>query len=383
MQRRTIFAAAAAVALPAWVKRAGAQQEKSLAPGKEIVIGQSIVLSGPLGLGLKDFVAGADLAFNAANASGGVNGRKIRFIYLDDELKPDKTVANLKTLLDQMNAFAFFGANGTANVAAAIPILQESNAPMIGSYAASDSVRQKSVGLAYFVRAGYGREAEHHVQHLTSIGITRIALAYLANAGGEEVLTTMRAAVKARIPNSDLAETVAVKLDGSNAVEAGKLLARSNAQAVVMYMGGVPVIEMIKSLVDAGGNQTFYGMSFVGGDVIARALGKRLRTGLAVSQVVPYPWSESDPIARDFRTRIAKTSIAASYYSYEGYLNALVLLEALRRTGPNLTRSKLHQVMQAFKGKVGGLDLDFTSRSTSGSRLVEMVHVREDGRYIR
>src|ERR1700756_578435 len=192
MHRRTLFAAAAAVALPGWMKRTEAAQQE-VPPGKDIVIGQSAVLSGPLGPVMKGFNAGAEMAFEVANAKGGVFGRKIKYIYLDDELKPDKTAANLNTLLNQMDAFAFFGAVGTGNIAAATPILQESNAPMIGSYAAADSVREKAVGAVYFVRAGDGREAEHHVKHLTSIGITRIAMAHLANPGGEEVLAAVRA----------------------------------------------------------------------------------------------------------------------------------------------------------------------------------------------
>jgi branched-chain amino acid transport system substrate-binding protein len=381
MHRRTLFAAAAAVALPGWVKRTEAAQGDVGA--KEIVIGQSAVFSGPLAPVMKGFSAGAEMAFEAANAKGGVHGRKIRFVYLDDELKPDKTVANLKTMLNEMNAFAFFGAIGTGNIAAATPILQESNAPMIGSYAAADSVREKAVRAVYFVRAGYGREAEHHVQHLTSIGINRIALAHLANPGGEEVLGAVRRAIKAKDPSADVAEAVAVKLDGTNAAEAGQVLARSKAQAVVMFMAGTPVIEMIKSLQDAGGKQIFYGMSTVAGDVVAKSLGDRLRSGLAVSQVVPYPWSESDSAAREFRQRSLKANLPVSYYTYEGYLNAMVLLEGLRRAGKSPTRAGLHQVMQSFKGKVGGMDLDFTNGATAGSRLVEMVHVRGDGRYVR
>lgn len=381
MQRRTLVTAAAAIALPAWVKRVEAAQGEVGA--KEIVIGQSAVLSGPLGPVLKGFAAGAEMAFEAANARGGVYGRKIKYIYLDDELKPDRTVANLKTLLNEHNAFAFFGAIGTGNIAAAIPILQETNAPIIGSYGAADSVRAKAAGAVYFVRAGYGREAEHHVQHLTSIGINRIAMAHLAVPGGEEVLAAVRAAIKAKDPGGDLAEVVAVKQDGSNAAEAGNTLARSKAQAVVMFLAGTPVVEMIKSVRDGGGNQIFYGMSTVAGDVVMKALGDRLRSGLAVSQVVPYPWSESDPVAREFRQRSAKSDLPVSYYTYEGYLNGLVLLEALRRAGKSPTRASLHAVMDSFKGKVGGIDLDFTNGSPAGSKLVEMVHVRGDGRYVR
>ena len=84
-----------------------------------MVIGQSAVLSGPLGFAMKGFNSGAQLAFDALNAQGGVHGRHIRYISLDDELKPDKTVANYKALLAEHHVFGFFGGVGSANVAAA------------------------------------------------------------------------------------------------------------------------------------------------------------------------------------------------------------------------------------------------------------------------
>ncbi len=65
----------------------------------EILLGQSAVLSGPLGPAMQGFNAGAKLAFENANDKGGIAGRKVRLISLDDELKPERTVANYKTLL--------------------------------------------------------------------------------------------------------------------------------------------------------------------------------------------------------------------------------------------------------------------------------------------
>jgi branched-chain amino acid transport system substrate-binding protein len=139
---------------------------------------------------------------------------------------------------------------------------------------------------------------------------------------------------------------------------------------------------MIKTAQQRGANPLFYGMSSVAGEQVAKALGQRLR-GLAVSQVVPYPWNDADPTSREFRQLSATANAAVNYYSYEGYLNALVLIEALRRTGRSLTRANLHSTMRAFKGRVGNLDLDFTSGGPTGSRYVDLVYVTPDSRFIR
>ena len=380
MRRRNLIGAAATLAAPFLTSRAFS--DEAGVSERDVLIGQSAVLSGPLGFAMKGFNFGAQLAFEQINAQGGVHGRKIRLVSLDDELRPDKTVLNYKKLLAEQRVLAFFGGVGSANVAAATPVLQESNAPLIGSYALSDSARAKAAGAAYFVRAGYGREAERHVQHLTSLGIERIAVAHLAVRGGEEVLEAVRTAIKAKDPSRDVVQAIPVKTDGSNAVDAGRAIAAGTAQAVIMFLSGPPVAEVIKTARELGANPLFYGMSSVAGEQVAGALGKRLQ-GLAISQVVPFPWNDADPTAR----RMAQLSTAAgasvSYYSFEGYINGLLMIEALRRAGRGVTRSTLHSTMRGLKERVGGMDLDFTAGGHTGSRFVEMVYVTADARFVR
>jgi len=379
MRRRDLLAAAVPAAVFGLTRNAYSAQ--SGVGESEVLLGQSAVLSGPLGVAVKAFNAGAQLAFEQVNARGGVAGRKIRVLSLDDALKPDLAVANYKKLLVEQNVFAFFGGVGSGTIAAVTPILRESNAPLIGNYALSDGVREMANGVAYFVRASYGREAEKLVQHLATLGITRIAVAHLANPGGTEVLSLVRAAATAQGRFQPLV-SAAVNNDGSNVTEAGKKLAAALPQAVIMFVSGPPVAELMKTMWAAGSSPMFYGMSVVAGDQVAKTLGERMR-GLAISQVMPYPWSDADATASGFRERCAAARIAADYYSYEGYINASVLIEALRRTGRNLTREALHSTMRSLKTTIGSIDVDFTNSRSTGSRFVDLVHVSPEGRFRR
>lgn len=380
MRRRALIATAASVSMPALLSRAFAADAG--VGDREIIIGQSAVLSGEVGGPLLGFKMGASLAFQWVNDRGGVHGRQIRYISLDDELNPDKTLANYKALLTEHHAFAFFGGVGSVNIAAVTPLLRETNVPLIGSYGLGDSVREKAAGAAYFVRAGYGREAERLVEHLASIGITRISVAHFAFPGGFDVLSAVRAAIKERNPASDVVQSVAVKPDGSDVAAAGITLAKGNAQAVIMFLSGSLVASLIQTMQGIGANPSFYGISLVAGELVAKTVGPRLR-GLAVSQVVPYPWSASDAPVREYRGRCAAHKVPVNYYTYEGYINGLVLIEALRRAGRSPTRAGLHAAMRGLKSRIGGLDLDFTTGSPTGSRFVELVHVTADGRFVR
>ena len=380
MERRR-FLAAGAVAGGAALGGSHTWAQPGGVSDTEIVLGQTGILNGPLGAPIRVVLAGAQLAFDAINAQGGVSGRRIRMVSLDDDLLPDKAVANYSTLLSQHQAFAFFCCVGSGTTAAAASVLAQSGAPMVAGYAVSDSARTKVGGAAYFVRSTFAREAQALVQHLSTIGVSRIAFAALDNPGGAEVIQLGEAALATRQLKSVAA--VSVKGDASDAAAAGKTLADSKAQAVIMYLGGSVGGEVMKGCAAAGGQSTmFYGMSIVPGDLTAKLVGKQT-SGLAISQVVPYPWSESDVQTRDYRARAERSQVPVGYLSFEGYVNALVMVEALRRAGRELTRARLHAVLKTLRLRVAGMDVDFTGAGNTGSRFIELVRVTPEGRFLR
>ena len=376
MQRRSLIAAAAGIAAPAFLSLARAETGVG---GEEIVFGHTGVLTGPLGAPVKAMLAGAELAFADSRAAGGVHGRSIKLVSLDDELQPPKAVANYEKLLAD-GVFAFFGCVGSGTTAAGAAVLARSGAPLIGAYAVADSAREKARGSAYVVRASTGREAQVLVQHLTTIGVTQIAVAHLDNPGGQEALMLVEQALAAM--KLKTRASAAVKGDASNAGEVAKLLAAAQPQAIVMYLGGALGGELMKAGWALGSHPMYYGMSIVPGELTAKVAGERAR-GLAISQVVPYPWGEIDPVARGYRRLADAAKVPVGYYTWEGYLNGLVLLEALKRTGRDLSRAKLHATMRALKVRLAGMDIDFTGGGPTGSRFVELVQVTEGGRFVR
>ncbi|MEP7295431.1 MAG: ABC transporter substrate-binding protein [Burkholderiales bacterium] len=237
--------------------------------------------------------------------------------------------------------------------------------------------RSTRCSAAYFVRASYGREAERLVELLGVIGMSRVAVAHLDNPGGKEVLASVRAAMQAKSAGADVVAFAAVKNDGSNAAEAGKTLAAAKPQAVIMFLAGPPTVELIKTMTADGSAPSFYGLSSV-----AKALGDKMPS-LSVAQVVHYPWGEADSVAHSFRDQCAAAKAVVSYAAFEGWVNAHAMMEGLRRSGANPTRESLHAAMRSMKARVAGLELDYTGNSSTGSRFVELVHVRPNGTYLR
>jgi branched-chain amino acid transport system substrate-binding protein len=350
------------------------------AEANEIVLGQSAVITGPLGVPIRALISGAQMAFDAVNAAGGVYGRKIKLVTLDDELAPPKAVANYKKLLEEQQALALFGCVGSGTTAAAAKVLQDNGAASVGGYAVADSARQKAGNAGFFVRASTGREAEVLLRQLTTIGIDKIAVAHIDVPGGVEALNLVAQAMETHKLKPVAA--AAIKPDGSNAADAGRALAKSQPQAVIMYLSGRQPADLMPAMREAGANPVFYGMSIVSGEVVAKVLGDKSR-GLAVAQVMPYPWSQSDTDIGAYQKALATAKLEPNYYSLEGWINAQVMIEALKRTGRELTRGKLLATLRAMKMRVAGLELDFTSGSIAASRFVELVQVRHDGRFVR
>jgi ABC-type branched-subunit amino acid transport system substrate-binding protein len=345
----------------------------------DIVLGQSAVITGPLGGPIRAMISGAQLSFDAVNAQGGVYGRKVRLVTIDDELAPPKAVANYKKLLDE-GVVAMFGCVGSGTTAAAGKLLVDHGCASIGGYAIADSAREKTGGNGFFIRASMGREAEVLVRQLTTIGITRFAVAHMDNPGGQEALALVTKALQTH--QLQPVGAGAVKGDSSNATQVGRELAAGQPQAVIMYLSGRQPADLMPAMRTAGSDPMFYGMSIVSGEVVAKVLGNQAR-GLAIAQVVPYPWAQADPDLQTYQRALQQTKSEPNYYSFEGWLNAQVMVEALKRAGRDLSRARLLAVMRSLKTRLAGVDLDFTTGSIAASRFVELVQVRFDGKFVR
>lgn len=346
----------------------------------EVVLGQSAIISGPLGVPIRALNAGAQMAFDAVNAQGGVNGRKIRVVTLDDELAPPNAIANYKKLLEEHGVVAMFGCVGSGTTAAAAKLLQEHGCASVGGFAVADSAREKARNHAFFVRASTGREADVLVRQLDTIGIKRIAVAHMDNPGGAEALALVTKALES-VQGKPVAAG-AVKGDGSNAAQIGRDLAAAQPQAVIMYLSGRQPADLIPAMRAVGASPMFYGMSIVSGELVAKTLGEQAR-GLAIAQVVPYPWGSVDPEVQTYQRALQQGKAEPSYYSFEGWINAQVMIEGLRRVGRDLTRARLLAAMRSLKMRLASIEVDFTAGGIAGSRFVELVQVRFDGKYVR
>jgi ABC-type branched-subunit amino acid transport system substrate-binding protein len=372
MKRRTalkqLAAAGACIALPIH-----AQIERRL------VLGQSAAFSGPAAqLGIQ-MNRGAKLYFDAVNAAGGIHGSVIELRTLDDQYEPDKCRANTEAFVRD-DVFALFGYVGTTTSLAAVPIANQSKVPFFGPFTGAEALRDPFSRYVFHVRASYYDETAAIVRQLTTLGLKRIAVFRQNDSYGQAGLDGVVRALKQR----DL-EPVAVGLVERNTVDvaaAVQAIVAKSPDAVIQISAYKSCAAFIREAKKAGFSGTFYNVSFVGTQALAEELG-RDALGVVVSQVMPFPFSAKQPIAREYLAAVQRAGAdnKPNYSSMEGYVAAKVFAEGLRRAGKGPTRDSLItglESMQSFD--MGGFLVSYGSRDHVASQYVDLAMLTDYGR---
>ena len=348
-----------------------------------ILIGQSVSLSGPTGSLGRELQAGALAYFNYVNKQGGVFGRTIVLKTLDDAYEVDKTVANVKTLIEKDGVFALFGLRGTAHTNAAAKIFTPAHVPLFGTFSGAQSLREPFNRYIFHVRSSYSDETDTIFRQLSELKLNRIGLFYQNDGYGKEGKAAAEVSVKKY--NLAISALGTVEPNSSDVKSAVTTIARIQPQAIVMYASYKASAEFVRGLRKAELYPQFMNLSIVGTTALAKELGNDAR-GIGVSQVVPFPWNTGIPIVKEYQT-VMKAETGKSEYSFltlESYLAARILVEGLRRAGRDLTREKLIAALETIHDvNFGGFHAGFSQTDHAASKFVELTVIGKDGQILR
>ena len=345
-----------------------------------IVFGQSAALEGPaaaLGLGMRN---GILAAFNEANTAGGVNGRRLELVSRDDGYEPDKAIENTSRLIKEDQVFALIGEVGTPTSKAAQPIATESRVPFIGAFTGAGFLRDPSLGNVINVRASYDQETETWIEHLTTdLGISRVALLYQDDSFGLAGRSGVVAALEKRslklvAEGTYMRNTTAVK-------KALLAIRKAKPQAVGMIGTYTACAEFIRLARRIGVDAAFVNISFVGANALARDLGKE-GEGVVISQVVPFPKDASIPLVARYQKALkaAEPEAEFDFVSLEGYMVGRLVVEALHRLSPPVTRAGMLAVIKEGSAfDLGGITLSYSPSNNQGTDRVFLTKIQTDG----
>jgi ABC-type branched-subunit amino acid transport system substrate-binding protein len=315
---------------------------------------------------------GAKLYFDAVNAAGGIHGAQIELRTMDDMYESDKCKANTEALIKD-EVFALFGYVGTPTSVAALPVINQAKIPFFGPFTGAEALRDPFSRNVFHVRASYYDETAAIVKQLTTLGLKKIAVFRQNDNYGQAGLDGVVRALK---PHN--LEPVAIGLVERNTVAvagAVQAIVPKNPDAIVQISAYKSCAAFIREARKAGFGGTFYNVSFVGTQALADELGADAR-GVAVSQVMPFPFQPKSPIAREFLAAVQRggADYKANYSSIEGYVAAKVFTEGLRRAGKGATRESLIAGLESIQGvDIGGLMVNYGPRSHVAGRFVDLT----------
>lgn len=349
----------------------------------QVLIGTSLPLTGILAGAGADHLAGVNAAFKGANARGGVNGRELKLQVLDDAYAPARTADNVAKLLGDDGSFALLSCIGTGNVAAILPQVERAAVPLVGPVTGAASLRQQPLKHVFHVRASYRDETQRILQQMLSWGIAGIAVVYLNNAFGQEVLKDAEAAFAAR--NVRSAGRFALAPDGSNGAALAAQVAEARPGAVFLATTGTANTAFLLPFRKLSAASLMVGLSV---SVISSEMNKLgpASKGLALTQVLPDASSTRTAAARSFQAamRAAGTEALVGSFAFEGWVNAQVLIEGLRRTGADLRRDRLRSALAGMQRlDLGDFSLGYGGQAPFvASQFIDLAVLGADGRRV-
>ncbi len=376
MNRRQLVRSAAAACIAGVATAARPQSAK-------IVLGQSAPFSGPASALGEQFRKGALLQFDRVNAHGGMGGRNIELQSLDDGYEPDRCAANTRKHIEG-GVTALFGYIGTPTSLAALPLAVNAKLPFIAPFTGAQALREPFHRQSFHLRASYYDETAEIVKQLIAVGIHRIGVFYQNDSYGKAGLEGVTRALKPQnLAPTGLGTVERNTVDIDAAV---KTILAEKPDAIVQISAYRACAAFIRAARKAGFGGTFYNVSFVGTQALARELGVDAR-GVVVSQVMPFPFTALTPLSSEYLAagRNAEgEKFDPNYSSMEGFVAAKMFVEAARRAGNHLSPEGLVGALESMHDfNLGGFFVDFNATKHTGSKFVELTILQEDGRVRR
>lgn len=336
---------------------------------KEILIGSCAALEGPSNFLGRETVIGAQTYFQMVNEEGGVHGRKLRLISHDDSYDPAKAQACWDKLISE-NVFAMGFFVGTPTAVKYVPLAESAKIPVVGLFTGAQTLYTPLRHWVINVRASYGDETQEQVTGLwDTLHFRKIAVIYPEDAFGQAVLLGVQNALQKQ--GSAPVATASYQRQTAQVGPAIDKVRAANPDAVVVVGPSNTVAPILKQSHGKGWTPLFLTVSFVGTDELIQDAGSDAE-GVVITQVVPPYYLTDFKTVALYRRMLQKYSPSArpNFVSLEGFVDAMVLVEGLKKAGKELTREGLIQAIESIHDLDAGLGpqlkLDYSARDHKG-----------------
>ncbi len=334
-----------------------------------ITIGQTTALTGPSSVLALPFQQGAKLFFDRINANGGINGRSLNLVSLDDAGNPNASKMNAQKLL-KSGVLVMFGSYGSPQTIAISEVAKDTDAIVFAPMAAADELQGANYPNVYTMRPGYSEEALAIVRHAETLGMRKLGIVYGNDA---ESLSAVDAAERT--------------MHGSGANLVGKAnlntldrVLASKPESLLVVGTPLEAGKAVRDIRAKNFRGPIYGFSNTGESLLAEQLGAA-GAGVILARVTPRSDNARSVVVRELiqdaqAAKLPKPNV----YMLEGYIAARTLVEVLRKAGRDPNRAKVKKALEAMtEWDMGGFRVSFDGGRV-GSKLVELSLIDSSGK---
>ena len=348
------------------------------ANAQDLIIGMTSGFTGDGAINVHENRLGAQLAISEFNAMGGLRGRRMRLMTMDDKLNPAQAATNAATLITQHHAVALLLSRGTACTQALLPVLAQHQVAMVGPSTGAMVFHSPVNPLVFNVRTPFQREAENAVLHLHQQGAERLALVHVDDSfGADAALGALKGLSVTGLKPVLTAKFDLVRPDHRMLV---KLIQLARADALLFVGATATVADGILALRAAGLVLPVITLSNNASASFAKQL-KGHEQRVLVTQAFPSERSWVLPMAHDGNKPPRSLKIGELTPSMlEGYIAAKVLTVAVRRLGPHVNSETVVNALNALNNfSVAGYAMQFSPANHSGFCHAELGSMQASG----
>jgi branched-chain amino acid transport system substrate-binding protein len=328
----------------------------------------------------KETLDAADLYLSLVNARGGVNGRKIIIERNDDSQDSKKTSEITQAIVKDRGALALLLPRTSPSTEAMMPLAESAGLPLIGPQPGPTTVTSPMKRYVFAVRASYHAEVERAIELQHTLGRRTFAFLIAADAFGSDVIK----GAEAKLATYNLKPIVIEKIDNRNpeVSKAIAVFAKAKPEVIIFAAGAKAHADFIKGYAPTGNFTQFIALSNSSNSQFLKELGD-FKRGVIVMQVFPSPDAATSELTREYREAVLAAKKTISYASFQGFITAKILVEAITRAGKTPTPASVTAALESMRNfDLGGYVITFGQQNRMGSKFVEPTMITKDGRFI-
>lgn len=337
--------------------------------------------TGVLAASNMESIAGARLYLDNFNAKGGVQGRPVKLLTLDDAQDAKKSKEHLDKLIAERTITALLMPRTTPSMEAMLPAVLKHGIPVVGPQTGGSFVNQPPKREVFTLRASYQKEAEVAIRQQHSIGVRSFGLLLADDLFGRDTLVEIDRVMK----ELKLEPVASAKIDNrkSDVAEAVRAIGTKKPEVVLMIVSSKAASDFVKGYRKQGANATFISLSNTSNNDYLQALGDEKR-GAIVMQVLPSPYSGVTALAREYAAASTQAKMPLSYAGMYGYATAKLLCVALAKAGRDPTPATLVHALEGLGDfDLGGFRVRYGPGQRIGSAYVDSTIITAQGRFMR